>query len=38
MTGLFTTIPYHGSKDLKAGLVWAALKQLGIDRQEFERA
>jgi mRNA interferase HicA len=36
-TNLFTTIPYHGGKDLKTGLVWAALKQLGIDREKFEK-
>jgi len=37
-TGCFTTIPYHGGRDLRKGLVHGALKQLGIERQDFEKA
>jgi mRNA interferase HicA len=36
--GKITTVPYHGGKDLKPGLVSAVLKQLGIEKDEFEGA
>ena len=33
-----TTIPNWGSRDLKVGTVAAILRDLGISREEFERA
>jgi mRNA interferase HicA len=33
-----TTIPDWGSRDLKLGTVRAAVRQLGIDWQEFQQA
>jgi mRNA interferase HicA len=37
-TGRATIIPDWGAKDLKMGTVRAAVKQLGIDWDEFEGA
>jgi predicted RNA binding protein YcfA (HicA-like mRNA interferase family) len=31
-------IPYHRSKDIGPGLLSRALRQLDIDRQDFDRA
>jgi mRNA interferase HicA len=36
-TGKGTVIPDWGSKDLKQGTIRGILKQLGIDRNDFER-
>jgi predicted RNA binding protein YcfA (HicA-like mRNA interferase family) len=33
--GRLTTVPDWGSKDLKAGTVRAAIKQLGLQWEEF---
>jgi predicted RNA binding protein YcfA (HicA-like mRNA interferase family) len=37
-TGLATVIPDWGSKDLKTGTIHAAVKQLGIDWRDFDKA
>ncbi|MDE2978324.1 MAG: type II toxin-antitoxin system HicA family toxin [Acidobacteriota bacterium] len=37
-TRMRTTIPNWGSRDLRPGTVRAILRDLGINRQEFERA
>ncbi len=36
--GRVTTLPDWGGHDLKAGTVRAAVRQLGLDWQDFERA
>ncbi|HEY8506034.1 MAG TPA: type II toxin-antitoxin system HicA family toxin [Gemmataceae bacterium] len=36
--GQFTSVPDWGARDLKTGTLLAAVKQLGIDWQDFERA
>jgi predicted RNA binding protein YcfA (HicA-like mRNA interferase family) len=36
--GRATTVPEWGSRDLKEGTIKAILRQLGIDRDAFERA
>ena len=36
--GKGTTVPDWGSRDLKEGTIKAMLRQLGIDREDFERA
>jgi mRNA interferase HicA len=36
--GRATTVPDWGSRDLKEGTIKAILRQLGIDRDAFERA
>lgn len=35
-SGKITSIPDWGNRDLKIGTVRAALRQLGIDRKDFE--
>lgn len=36
-SGRGTVIPNWGDKDLKKGTIKAVLKQLGIDRDDFEK-
>ena len=36
--GMSTTVPDWGSRDLKRGTIRAAVRQLGLDPQEFENA
>jgi predicted RNA binding protein YcfA (HicA-like mRNA interferase family) len=37
-TGRQTTVPYHRSQDIGPGLLARMLKQLGVDRDEFDKA
>jgi len=37
VSGKQTTIPYHRTKDFGVGLLAKILKELGIDRNDFER-
>ena len=37
-TGQQTSIPYHRSKDIGPQLLARILRQLGIERQDFDRA
>ena len=37
-TGKETNIPDWGSKDLKKGTLFSAIKKLGIDRKDFDKA
>lgn len=37
-TGRSTVVPDWGGKDLKIGTVRGAVKQLGIDQSDFDRA
>jgi predicted RNA binding protein YcfA (HicA-like mRNA interferase family) len=37
-TRRITTLPDHGSRDLKLGTLRAAVRQLGIDWSDFENA
>jgi predicted RNA binding protein YcfA (HicA-like mRNA interferase family) len=36
--GRATVMPDHGSRDLKIGTLRAAIRQLGVDWAQFERA
>jgi predicted RNA binding protein YcfA (HicA-like mRNA interferase family) len=38
VTGKQTSIPYHRSKDIGSKLLSQILRQLGIDRQDFDEA
>ena len=37
-TGQRATIPNHGSKDLAPGMVRAIVRNLGIDKKDFDNA
>jgi predicted RNA binding protein YcfA (HicA-like mRNA interferase family) len=37
-TGLQATVPYHRTQDIGPGLLARILRQLGIDRDEFDNA
>jgi predicted RNA binding protein YcfA (HicA-like mRNA interferase family) len=38
VTNRTTTLPDWGSRDLKTGTLYAAVKQLGIAKDDFDRA
>lgn len=37
-TGQQTTVPYHRSQDIGPGLLARILRQLGIEREDFDKA